>query len=94
MVWPSVETARDLLCNFFALPEFDRKKNEKNLQPYLEEKAWKVQEKLMRSPKEVMENLNDQLMVQIYRGRKIADLNMNEIYALLSYSKVKVMLFR
>ncbi|KAL1204712.1 Agamous-like MADS-box protein AGL80 [Cardamine amara subsp. amara] len=94
MVWPSVEVARDLLRYFFALPEFERKKKETNLQSYLKEKTMKVQDQLRRSQKKIMEYLADQLMVQLQHGGRIDDLSMSEIYALLSYSKAKIMVFR
>ncbi|KAL1217944.1 Agamous-like MADS-box protein AGL80 [Cardamine amara subsp. amara] len=94
MVWPSVPTARLLLDKFFAIPDFERRKQETNLQQYLQEKTKKIQEKLMRTQKESMAYLTDQLMVQLQHGRRIADFNMSEIHALLSYSKVKIMLFR
>ncbi|KAL1188158.1 Agamous-like MADS-box protein AGL80 [Cardamine amara subsp. amara] len=94
MVWPSVESARLLLDEFFAIPDFKRRKKETNLQEYLQEKTKKVQEILIRTQKEIMEYLTDQLMVQLQHGRRISDLNMCEVYTLLSYSKVQIMLYR
>ncbi|CAN8255266.1 unnamed protein product [Cochlearia groenlandica] len=38
LVWPSVDVARDLLDDFFSLPEVEKKKKETTLESYIKEK--------------------------------------------------------
>ncbi|KFK38546.1 hypothetical protein AALP_AA3G128000 [Arabis alpina] len=94
LVWPSVEAVRDLLDDFFALPDIVQKKKEMSLESFLIEKTTKVHEQLMKSRKKNKEYVVDQLMVQLHRGQRFADFNMSEIYELLSFSKDKIMLYR
>ncbi|VVA97278.1 unnamed protein product [Arabis nemorensis] len=94
IVWPSVEAARDLLYDFFALPEIEKKRKETSLESYLKEKTKKVQEQLMKSRKKNTEYVVDQLMGQLHRGQRIVNLNLSEIYELLSFSKDKIMFYR
>ncbi|XP_019096769.1 PREDICTED: floral homeotic protein PMADS 1-like [Camelina sativa] len=94
MVWPSLKQVRDLLDDFFALPEIEKKKKETSLQSYLKEKTKKVHEQLMKTHKKNQNYAIDQMMLQLHRGRSIADLDLNEIYALISFSKDNVMLHR
>ncbi|VVB02000.1 unnamed protein product [Arabis nemorensis] len=93
MVWRSVEEAQDLVRDFFALQEFERINNETSLESYLMEKTRKVEEKLMKIREKKKEYTVDQLMVQLNHGRKIGDLNLREIYGLLSFSKEKITRF-
>ncbi|ESQ48862.1 hypothetical protein EUTSA_v10021945mg, partial [Eutrema salsugineum] len=94
MVWPSVEAARDLLDDYFALPEFEKKQNETTLESYLKEKTRKVHEQLTEIKKKNTEQVIDQLMVQLSSGRRMDDLNLSEIYQLLSFLKGAIMNFR
>ncbi|ESQ48861.1 hypothetical protein EUTSA_v10022157mg [Eutrema salsugineum] len=94
MVWPSVAAARDLLDEFSALPDVVKKKKETSLESYLKEKTRKIHEKLKKSHKKNTEYVINQLMMQLRRGREIADLDLSEIYGLLSFSKDKIMHFR
>lgn len=87
MVWPSLETAYDLLDDFFALPEIEKKKKETSLDSYLKEKTKKNHDQLMKTHKKNMGYVIDQLMVQLKHGRRTVDLNLSEIYALLSFSR-------
>lgn len=52
VVWPSVETARDLLDDFFALPRYEHIKKEMDVELYLNEKTNKVNEKMIELSKE------------------------------------------
>lgn len=96
MVWPSAEAARNLLNDFNALPDFLKKKNETTLESYLKEKTWKVHENLSKTQKGNMEGKIDQLMVQLncFRSRKVDDLDVKEIYSLISFSKDGIMHLR
>ncbi|CAL9222189.1 unnamed protein product [Arabidopsis halleri] len=94
LVWPSVEKARDVLDGFFALPEIEKKKKETSLESYLKEKTKKVHEKMMKTHKKNMNYAIAQLMVQLHHGRKIHDLNLSEIYALISFSKDNIIRYR
>lgn len=93
-VWPSAEAARDLLDDFFALPEIEKKKKEMTLESYLKEKTGKVQEQWRKSHTKNTEHVINQLMMQLHHGRAFVDLNLNEIHKLLSFSKDKIMLLR
>lgn len=94
MVWPSAEAARNLLKDFDALPAFTKKKNETSLESYLKEKTWKVHESLRKTQKENMECMMDQLKVQLSSFPKLDDLDVKEIYSLISFSKDAIMHLR
>ncbi|XP_019087925.1 PREDICTED: agamous-like MADS-box protein AGL80 [Camelina sativa] len=94
MVWPSVEKAHGLLEIFFSLPEIKNKKKEMNLESYLKEKKEKVHEQFLKSNKKHMGYVIDQLMVQLHRGRRIDDLDLSEIFALISFSRDDIILRR
>ncbi|EOA32144.1 hypothetical protein CARUB_v10015395mg [Capsella rubella] len=94
MVWPSVEKTRGILDGFFSLPEIEKKKKEMNIESYLKEKTKKVHELFLKTHKKHMGYIIDQLMVQLHRGRRIDDLNMSEIYNLLSFLKDNIILRR
>ncbi|CAL9223020.1 unnamed protein product, partial [Arabidopsis halleri] len=94
MVWPSVEKAHDLLDGFFALPEIEKKKKEISLQTYLKEKTKKVREQFMKTQKKHMDYVTDQLMEELHRGRRIDDLSLSEINALISFSRDNIILHR
>ncbi|EOA28593.1 hypothetical protein CARUB_v10024813mg [Capsella rubella] len=94
VVWPSVEKARGLLDDFFALPELAQKNKETSIESFLKEKTKTVHKKLMESDKKNKEYVIDELMMHLQNGRAISDLNLSEIYALLSFSKEKIIHFR
>lgn len=97
MVWPSAEAARNILKDFNALPDFVKKKNETTLESYLKEKTSKVHENLRKTQKENMEcKTIDQLMAQLssFRRRNLDDLDVKEIYSLISFSKDAIMHLR
>ncbi|EOA15748.1 hypothetical protein CARUB_v10006793mg [Capsella rubella] len=94
MVWPSVETARGLLDNFFSLPKFEQKKRDACLESFLKEKINKVQEKLKKNQEKCKEYVIDQLMIQLQQGCRIDDFNLNEINELLSFSRDRIILGR
>ncbi|XP_010474003.1 PREDICTED: MADS-box transcription factor 21-like [Camelina sativa] len=93
MVWPSVEMARGILDDFFALPKFVQKQKETGVKSILEEKMKTVHEQIMKS-NEKKEYVVDELMMRLQHGRGIDDLNLSEIHALLSFSKDKIILYR
>ncbi|CAH8359883.1 unnamed protein product [Eruca vesicaria subsp. sativa] len=93
MVWPSAEAARNLLNDFNALPDFV-KKNETTLESFLKEKTCKVHEKLKKTQKENMERMVYQLMVQPSWSHKFDDLDVKEIYSLISFTKDAIMHLR
>ncbi|XP_010445462.1 PREDICTED: agamous-like MADS-box protein AGL92 [Camelina sativa] len=94
VVWPSAERARGLVNDFFALPKFVQKKKETDVESFLKEKTNAVRKQLMKSSKKTKEYVTDELMLRLQHGRGIEDLNLSEIYALLSYSKEKIILCR
>ncbi|KAG2305832.1 hypothetical protein Bca52824_025580 [Brassica carinata] len=97
MVWPSAEAARNLLKEFNALRDFAKKKNETTLESYLKEKTSKVHENLRKTQKENMERKTiDQLKAQLssFRRRNLDDLDVKEIYSLISFSKDAIMHLR
>ncbi|KAF8099975.1 hypothetical protein N665_0234s0022 [Sinapis alba] len=94
MVWPSAEAARNLLEDFNALPDFMKNKNETTLESYLKEKTCKVHENLRKTQKENMECKIDQLMVKLSSFPKIDDLDVKEIYSLISSTKDAIMHLR
>ncbi|CAE6014064.1 unnamed protein product [Arabidopsis arenosa] len=94
MVWPSVETARGLLDNFFALPRYEHIKKEMDVELYLNEKTNKANEKLIKSCQKNKEYVTNELMMQLQCGRTIDDLNLNEIYTLLSFSRDNIISLR
>ncbi|CAE5970675.1 unnamed protein product [Arabidopsis arenosa] len=94
LVWPSVEKARDVLDGFFALPEIEKKKKEMSLESYLKEKTKKVHEQMTKTQKKNMNYAIAQLMAQLHHGRKIHDLNLSEIYALISFLKDNIIRYR
>ncbi|XP_010436630.1 PREDICTED: agamous-like MADS-box protein AGL92 [Camelina sativa] len=94
VVWPSAERARDLLNDFFALPKFEQKNKETSVESFLKKKTEAVHKQLMKSNKKTKEYVTDELMLHLQHGRGIEDLNLTEIYALLSYSKEKILLCR
>ncbi|KAF8049639.1 hypothetical protein N665_2163s0006 [Sinapis alba] len=94
MVWPSAEAARNLLEDFNALPDFMKKKNETTLESYLKEKTCKVHENLRKTQKENMECKIDQLMVKLSSLPKLDDLDVKEIYSLISSTKEAIMHLR
>ncbi|KAF8088877.1 hypothetical protein N665_0528s0034 [Sinapis alba] len=91
MVWPSAEAARNLLKDFNDLPDFMKKKNETTLESYLKEK---IHENLRKTQKENMECKIDQLMVQLSSFPKLDDLDVKEIYSLISSTKDAIMHLR
>ncbi|XP_023640356.1 agamous-like MADS-box protein AGL80 [Capsella rubella] len=57
VVWPSVEKARGLLDDFFALPELAQKNKETSIESFLKEKTKTVHKKLMESDKKNKDSL-------------------------------------
>ncbi|KAG7548776.1 Transcription factor MADS-box [Arabidopsis suecica] len=94
MVWPSVEATHGLLGEFFALPKLVQKKKESSFESYLKEKTQKIHEQLMKSNKKKKDYVIDEMMMQLQNNRRIADLNLTEIYALLSFSRDTILLCR
>nr|AAD17410.1 hypothetical protein [Arabidopsis thaliana] len=94
MVWPSFEKARDLLDGFFALPDIKKKKKQMSLEMYLKEKTKKVHEQFMKTQRKHMDHVTDQLMVELHRGRRLDDLDLSEINALISFSRENIILLR
>ncbi|CAH2053999.1 unnamed protein product [Thlaspi arvense] len=94
MVWPSVEAARDLLDEFFSLPEYERRKKETTLVSHLKEKTKRVHDQLAKTQKKNKAYETYQLMVQLHGDPRSADLNLNKIYRLISFSKDKIMHLR
>ncbi|XP_020885147.1 uncharacterized protein LOC110229407 [Arabidopsis lyrata subsp. lyrata] len=93
-VWPSVEATHGLLCEFFASPRFMQIKKETNVESYIKEKTQKIQEQLMKSNKKNKEYVINELMMQLQNGCRIDDLNLSEMYALLSFSRDTILLCR
>ncbi|CAN8269440.1 unnamed protein product [Cochlearia groenlandica] len=94
LVWPSVDVARDLLDDFFSLPEVEKKKKETSLESYIKEKTRKLAEQLAKIRKKNKEFVVGRVMAQIRLGRAMKDLNTNEIYTLLAFTKEKILHFR
>ncbi|ESQ55415.1 hypothetical protein EUTSA_v10027229mg [Eutrema salsugineum] len=94
MVWPSVEKAGDLIRNFNALPDFEKMRKAMTLESFMTGKISKVEEKLRKLQKKNMEHEIDKLMVQLRGDRRMDDLDVNELKALLSFSKDKIMKLR
>ncbi|VYS53624.1 unnamed protein product [Arabidopsis thaliana] len=65
-----------------------------DIELFLNEKTNKVNEKLIKNCKKNKEYVSNELMMQLQRGRRIHDLNLSEIYTLLSYSRETIMSFR
>ncbi|KAG7544109.1 Transcription factor MADS-box [Arabidopsis thaliana x Arabidopsis arenosa] len=94
MVWPSIEATHGLLGDFFALPKLVQKKKESSVESYLKEKTQKIHEQLMKSNKKKEDYVIDELLMQLQNNRRIVDLNLSEIYALLSFSRDTIILCR
>lgn len=88
VVWPSAETTLGLLDRFFALPKFEREKKAMRVESYLQEKTNNIHEQLIKVKKQINTYAIDELMLQIQEDhRTIADFNLSETYALLSFSR-------
>lgn len=87
IVWPSVEKTRDLLDNFFSLPEIEKKKKRDEYRVILEGEDREVHQQLMKTQKKNMNYVIDQLMRQLHHGHRIEDLNLSRIFALISFSR-------
>ncbi|EOA32683.1 hypothetical protein CARUB_v10015981mg [Capsella rubella] len=94
MVWPSAEKARGLLADFNALSEVEKTKKQTSLESFMKEKIKKVHEQIMKTRKKNISYAIDHLMVKLHRGGGIHDLNLSEIYDLISFLRDNIILYR
>ncbi|XP_010464888.1 PREDICTED: uncharacterized protein LOC104745375 [Camelina sativa] len=95
VVWPSLETTHGLLDRFFALPKFVRDKYAMTVESYIEEETRKIQAQLTKVHNEKRRYEIDEMMNQLQeRHITIADLSLSERYAMLSFSREKIISYR
>ncbi|MBA0629020.1 hypothetical protein Godav_023640 [Gossypium davidsonii] len=85
VVWPSQEEARRLIKKFYQVPEIERIKKMMNLETYIKEKVFMLQDQLKKMNRKNMKVEVRQLMLQIEQGKMVDEFNVNELDCLIWY---------
>ncbi|XP_041023380.1 MADS-box transcription factor 50 [Juglans microcarpa x Juglans regia] len=81
-VWPSQQAVQQLLAKFQSVPDIERCKKMMNQETYLRERTTKVQDQLRKQQRKNKEVEVGHLIRQIQQGRKVEELEMNEMAGL------------
>lgn len=81
-VWPSRQVVQQLLARFQSVPDIERSRKMMNQESYLRERATKLLDRLRKQQRKNKEMEMGHLMQQIQQGRKLDELDMNEMTGL------------
>ncbi|KAH1046575.1 hypothetical protein J1N35_037359 [Gossypium stocksii] len=87
VVWPSQEAQR-LINKFYQVPEIERIKKMMNLETYIKEKVFMLQDQLKKMNRKNMEVEVRQFMLQIEQGKMVDEFNVNELDCLIWYMEM------